>query len=161
MPQIIRDRAIVEDHWVHVAADAERLPDGDIIVPLALWRECREELLARRGGLGLRLGSDEHPSTVVDDLSHFAVVALEFPAFKDGRAFSYARLLRERYGFTGEIRAVGDVARDQIFYMARCGFNAFEVKDGRSLEDALSAFDEFSVTYQPAADEKRPLFLRR
>ncbi len=160
MRQIIKDRAIVEDGWTHVAADAERVPQGDIIVPLGLWQARREELLARGGGLGLCLAAGEHPSVVADDLSHFAVIALEFPAFKDGRAFSYARLLRERYGFKGELRAVGDVARDQMFYMARCGFNAFEVRQGRSLEDALAAFDEFSVTYQNAADTELPIFRR-
>ena len=89
------------------------------------------------------------------------MIAIDFPAFKDGRGFSQARLLRERYGYKGEIRAVGDVARDQMFFMARCGINAFEVKPGRSLEDALKAFNDFSVTYQPAADDGRPFFLRR
>lgn len=160
MPQIIKDRAIVEDGWVHVDADAESLPEGDVIVPLALWESRREDLLSRNGGLGVRLAPEEHPSLISDDLAHFKVVALDFPAFKDGRAFSHARLLRERYGFKGELRAVGDVARDQLYFMERCGFNAYEIKAGRSIEDALEAFKDFSGAYQPAADDPRPVFLR-
>jgi uncharacterized protein (DUF934 family) len=88
------------------------------------------------------------------------VVALEFGQFKDGRAFSLARLLRERYGYQGQIRAVGDVLRDQIFFMRRCGIDAFELRADRSAEDALDAFGEISVTYQAAADDRRPLFRR-
>ena len=165
MPQIIKNRAIVDDNWIHVDADASDLPEGDIpegdiIVPLGLWQDRRSELLERSGRLGVRLAPDQQPSLIADDLSHFDVVAFEFPAFKDGRAFSHARVLRERYGYKGEVRAVGDVARDQIFFMARCGFDAYEVKEGRSLEDALKAFEDFSVTYQPAADDSRPFFLR-
>lgn len=160
MPKIIKDRAIVEDGWRHLDGEASDIPAGDVIVPLPLWQARRDELLGRDGGLGLRLAPGEHPADVANDLEHFDLIALEFPAFKDGRAFSYARVLRERYGFKGELRAVGDVARDQMYFMARCGINAFEVKAGRSIEDALQAFNDFTVTYQPAADEPRPLFGR-
>lgn len=160
MPQIIKNRAIVDDNWHHVAEDATDLPAGDIIVPLSIWQERRAELTDRDGGLGVRLAPVQRPALIADDLDRFAVIAIEFPAFKDGRGFSHARLLRERYGYKGEVRAVGDVARDQMFFMARCGFDAYEVKEGRSLEDALKAFEDFSVTYQPAADDPRPFFLR-
>ena len=88
-------------------------------------------------------------------------MVLNFPAFKDGRGFTTARLLRERHGYKGEIRAVGDVGRDQMFYMQRCGFNAFEVRSDRDLEDALRALDDFTVTYQAAADQPLPLYRRR
>jgi uncharacterized protein (DUF934 family) len=88
------------------------------------------------------------------------VIALEFDQFKDGRSYSLARLLRERYKFNGQIRAVGDVLHDQLFYMRRCGVDAFELRPDRSAEDALRAFKEFSVTYQAAADDTRPLYRR-
>ena len=105
------------------------------------------------------------PNTVdvvemVADLPRLELVALEFPKFSDGRALSQARLLRERYGYRGEIRAMGDVLRDQLFFMTRCGFDAFEPRPDRSLEDALAAFDEFSASYQPAADQPLPLYRR-
>jgi len=157
---LIKDRQIIDDAWVQVPADAATLPEGDIIVPLALWRARKDELTARNGGLGLKLEPGEHPSEIAGDVARFAVIALNFPTFRDGRAYSYARLLRERYGYKGEIRAVGDVARDQMFFMARCGINAFEVKAGRSIEDALAALSDFSVTYQNAADTALPFFRR-
>ncbi|MDA5193145.1 DUF934 domain-containing protein [Govanella unica] len=158
--QIIKDKAIVDDHWQHVAADAETIPDGDVILPLALWQARRAELVGRNGGIGVQLEPGDHPEQIAEDLHRFSVVACNFPSFRDGRGYSYARLLRERYGFTGEVRAVGDVLRDQLFYMARCGFNAFEMRPDRSIEDALKAFGDFSVTYQNAADTELPNFRR-
>lgn len=157
---LIKDRQVVADSWRYVAADAEVLPAGDIIVPLALWRARKAELAGRNGGLGLKLEPGEHPAEVADDLSRFSVIALNFPTFRDGRAYSYARLLRERYGFTGELRATGDVGRDQAFFMRRCGIDAFEVPQSRDPEGFLQALDEFSVTYQNAADTPLPFFRR-
>ncbi len=161
--QIIKDGQIVEDQWVHVAGDAgeEALPEGDIIVPLETWVARRDELLQRNTRLGVRLEPGQEPKLIAEDLDKFTLVALSFPVFKDGRAFSYARLLRDRYGYEGEIRAVGEVARDQMFYMRRCGFNAYEVRPDRDINDALNAFSDFSVAYQGAADDPRPLYRRR
>lgn len=159
MRRIIRDRRIVEDNWEHVADDAPP-PAGPIIVSLARWRAERDSLAARTEPLGVRLPNDVEVATLAADLPCFAVIALEFPSFKDGRALTQARLLRERCGYRGEIRAVGDVLRDQLFFMQRCGVNAFELRSDRSLEDALDALHEFSVTYQPAADEPLPLYRR-
>ena len=159
--RIIKNKTIVEDSFVHVADDAE-LPDGgDIIVGLDRFRELRAGLSTRTGKVGVRLRSDHEAKTVVDFLAEVALVAVEFPGFKDGRGYTTARLLRERFGWKGELRAVGDVMRDQLFYMLRCGFDAFELKVGKDIEDALNAFKDFSVTYQGAADDPRPLFRRR
>jgi len=162
--RIIKDREVVEDRGCHAPADGEdgpaTLPHGDIIVPLDTWKARRDELVKRNTRLGVKLEPDDEPADIAGDLEHFAVIALNFPTFKDGRCYSTARLLRERYGYAGELRAVGDVLRDQIFYMARCGIDAFEVRADRDLGDALRAFDDFSVTYQGAADEPRPLFRR-
>jgi uncharacterized protein (DUF934 family) len=159
--EIIRNREILRDGWVHVA-DGDPLPAAaDIIVSLERWKQEKDALLARGTKLGVRLKSDQQPAEIADDLSRLAVVALEFPRFADGRAYSSARLLRERYNYKGEVRAVGYVLRDQMFYMHRCGFNAFELHPGKDLREALEAFKDFSVTYQAAADDPRPLYRRR
>jgi uncharacterized protein (DUF934 family) len=159
--RIIRGHAIVDDGFVHLADGAEVPAGGDIIVSLDRYRELRSSLQQRAGKVGVRLRSDQEAKLVAEYLPELALVAVEFPGFKDGRGYTTARLLRERFGYKGEIRAVGDVLRDQLFFMQRCGFDAFELKPGKDIEDALKAFSEFSVTYQAAADEPRPLFRRR
>ena len=157
--QIIRNRTIVDDDFVHVPDGAE-LPDGKPIVTLARYTAAREELLARYPALGVRVGSDKLP-TDIPDLTRLALIAVEFPRFTDGRGYSVARMLRDRYKFTGELRAVGWVLRDNLFYLERCGFTAFELKSGKALDSALEAFGEFSVSYQAAADNKLPIYRRR
>ncbi|WP_290652904.1 DUF934 domain-containing protein [Aquisalimonas sp.] len=160
MRKIIRDRTIVEDHWQHVADD-EPLPDGDIIVSHARWREERAALVQHEGKVGVRINGDISLDTLIGDLDRLPLIALEFPAFKDGRCYSHARVLRERHGYPGELRAVGDVLRDQLAYMARVGINAFEIREDRSIEDALQAFSEFSGHYQLDPRGRIPLELRR
>ena len=159
MPSVIKNRQIVEDHWQSVADDAE-LSTGPIIVSLARWRQERTALLARGEPVGVRLPNTANVADLAADLPMLALVALEFPKFADGRAYSQARLLRERYGYRGEIRATGDVLRDQLFFMTRSGFDAFELRADRRLEDALEAFNDFSESYQPAADQPLPLYRR-
>jgi uncharacterized protein (DUF934 family) len=157
---LIKNRQIVPDTWRYVTDADGGLPDGDVIVPLEIWLQHKSTLMARNSGLGLKLEPGQHPADVADDLHRFSVIALNFPTFRDGRAYSYARLLRERFGFKGEIRATGDVARDQVFYMHRCGFDAFEVPEGRDPQGIIAALDDFSVTYQNAADNPLPFFRR-
>ncbi|MDQ3337839.1 MAG: DUF934 domain-containing protein [Myxococcota bacterium] len=159
--QIIRKRAIVDDDFVHVPDGAE-LPPTDVkpIVTLARYRDQAGQLVERYPTLGVRITSDKLPSDIAQ-IQRLALIAIEFPRFTDGRGYSVARMLRERHGFTGELRAVGWVLRDQLHYMERCGFDAFELQPGKSLESALEAFAEFTVSYQSAADEKRPLYRRR
>ena len=158
--QIIRNRAIVDDDFVHVPDGAELPEGGKPIVTLAHLVTAREPLLGRYGSVGVRISSDKLPSDI-PDLERLALVAIEFPRFTDGRGFSIARQLRQRHGFRGEIRAIGWVLRDQLFYMERCGFDAFELKPGKPLESALEAFNELTVTYQAAADDPRPIYRRR
>ena len=159
--KIIKGQEIVEDTWTHVA-DEDDFPEGQVIVSLARWQQDREALIARgNSGLGVALDPEHHAEDIADDLEHFALVSLDFPVFRDGRAYSTARLLRDRYEYTGEVRATGDVLRDQLFYMYRCGFDAFEVRADRSIEDALKAFDEFSVVYQNSVEQPIPLWRRR
>ncbi len=164
--QIIRDRRISESHWRHVPegalADAMRttLP-GAIIVALADWRYYRSELLCRGTPVGVRLDAGNDVDEIVDDLDRIALVALEFESATDGRAYTHARILRERHGYQGEIRAVGDVSRDRLAFMERCGFNACELRSDRGLHDALNAFGEISDVYQPAADARPVIASRR
>lgn len=159
--QIIRNRAIVEDGWTHVSAGETVPADGDVIVDLATFKAQREALSSRSGKVGVRLASSDEPEELAEEAAGLPLVAVEFPKFADGRGYTTGRLLRERFGFAGELRAVGDVLRDQLRYMERCGFDAFELKDGKDLREALGGFGEFSVEYQGDATEARPLYRRR
>jgi uncharacterized protein (DUF934 family) len=149
---LIKNGELVTSSFVDVSA-APAIPTlGPVIVSLEQWQANRDDLLKRGTPLGIRLHSDQPPELIADDLAHFAVVALEFPKFRDGRAYSYARLLRERYKFTGELRAVGEVLLEQLFFMLRTGFDAFDVQGADPLKDYRTALADFSVWYQPAAD---------
>lgn len=163
--KIIRNNAIVADDWVVLrpekgtAPDSVNVPDGKVIVPLTVWQAQRETLKARPA-LGVWLASDERPEELKEDISQFQVIAVDFPKFSDGRGYSTAYNLRARLGYTGELRAIGDVLRDQMFYLQRVGFDAFAPRADRSIEDALKGLSDFSVKYQTSWDEKNPLFRR-
>lgn len=154
--KIIKDKAIIDDSWTHYCGEGE-LPAGDIILSLEAWRE--NDFTGRK--IGIQLEPDQHPGDIAADLNKFDLIAINFPTFHDGRGYSHARILRSRLGYERELRAVGDVMRDQLYYLQRAGFNSFEIKNGRDLEDALKAFDDFSIKYQVSSDEKIPLYLRR
>lgn len=158
--QIIRNRAITDDDFVHVPEGAEVPSGARPIVTLADYLKSGEALLGRHDSLGVRVPADKLPSDI-PELGRLALIAIEFTRFTDGRGFSIARQLRQRHAFGGEIRAVGWVLRDQLYYLERCGFNAFELKPGKPLESALEAFGEFSATYQAAVDDPRPIYRRR
>lgn len=159
---LIKNGKIVENIFID-CTNLEVLPSsGALIVSLAQWQDHWEKLVRRRESVGVQLKSDEHPEIIADDLESLAVVALEFPNFKDGRAYSYARLLRERYGYTGELRAVGDVLLEQIHFMERVGFNSVEIDSDDPLADFRTATEEFTVWYQPSGDARqRAAELRR
>lgn len=159
--KIIRDREIVDDNFRYVADIAELAAGGDIIVDLALWNAHKPALQAHPGKIGVKLEGDAEPESIAGDLAELALVVIHFPVFRDGRGFSLARILRGHLGFQGELRAVGDVLRDQLFFMQRCGFNAYEPRRDRSMEDALKGLNDFSVIYQADASEKRPIYRRR
>jgi uncharacterized protein (DUF934 family) len=165
MAVIIRQRQVVADNWQLLkpaAAGGIAIPAaGDVIVPLALWREQRAALLTRSGRLGIWLDGHEDPALIAGDLRHFDLIAVNFPQSTDGRGYSIARLLRERYGWRGELRAIGDVLRDQLFYLARCGFDVFALREGQDAQAALTAFDDFSEGYQTSVERPQPLFRRR
>ncbi len=156
---IIIDGNIAEDLWILVGKDATEIPAGPVILPQALWNESKDSL-SDRGQVGVWLDSDEPPCLIEQDLESFAVIAVNFGSFMDGRGFSYGRELRDTYGFNGEIRAIGSFIRDQLFYLKRCGFNSFAL-EGSDQEEALASFAAFSDSYQAGADQPNPLFTRR
>ncbi|GHB09100.1 DUF934 domain-containing protein [Salinicola rhizosphaerae] len=147
----------VSDTWVLSRSDEDLPAQRPAIVPLAVWQAHPDiEEVAPW------LPSDtELTAELVAQLQRAPLVAIDFPAFTDGRGYTLARLLRERHGFAGEIRAIGDVLIDQLYYLTRCGFDALALREDQELEPALKALNTFSVSYQPAVDSHEPLFARR
>ena len=157
MDKIILNGNIVDNNVSHIA-DEDAVPtSGTISVSLERWIENREELIAR-GNCGVRLTGGDDFSQILPDLAKLPSIAIEFPAFTDGRGYSYATLLRTRHGYTGELRAIGDVGQDQLQPLQRCGFTAFELREGLDPTAAIDGFDDFSVRYQPSADVNLPLY---
>ena len=150
MPEIIRNGRVEPDDW-----------DADAILPLAQWKERREEILAGGERIGIRLDPADDPAELAPDIDRIRLVAIHFPRFADGRGYSSAALLRTRYGYRGELRAVGDVGRDQLFYLKRCGFDAFALAPHRDPHAALASLADFSLRYQGSVDDRSPLFRKR
>ena len=166
MATLIKEQRIAADSWRLLsrgpAGEPPEVPaQGDVIVPLALWLERRDAFLAYPGRLGVWLDANEGPEAIAPDLPRFALVAVNFPKFGDGRGYSIARLLRERYGYRGELRAIGDVLHDHLHFMKQCGFDVFVLRDDQDAQAALSAFDTFSEGYQTSVLRPVPLFRRR
>ncbi len=157
---LIKGGRFVDDPW-RALADDEPVPDGNhFIVTHARWLKERETLSALPVALGLRLPNTVHPTSLGADLDRFDLIVLTFPRFTDGRAYSQARLLRGRLGYGGELRATGNVLRDQLLFMRRCGIDAFEVGERALAENWPAALGEFDLFYQPAEDG-RPWIARR
>ena len=152
--------AALPDPFTYVDDEAELVP-GDVILSLTRFQAEGDRLLSEGRAIGVRLKSDEEAEALAYDLPRLSVVALEFPKFRDGRAYSNARILRERYGFKGELRAVGDVLREQAGFMVRCGFDAFEPADGSNAQEWEAVTRRFRHVYQRAADDRVPAFVER
>lgn len=166
MPKLVKDGKIIENTWTLIAnpegdpADYV-VPDGQVIVPLPVWLAQKEQLQARND-LGVWLESTESAHQLGEDARKLPLIAVNFPVFTDGRSFSNARLLRERYNFTGELRAIGNFIRDQLFYLRRCGVNAFAFANEEiDLEAVLPSLNDFTEYYQGAVVQPLPLFRRR
>jgi len=163
MAQIIRNQRVEEDSWQALAVqpgeDVSVLPTGPVIVPLAVWKQRRDELLAR-GEVGVWLKPEDDPAELEADLARIALIAVHFPKFGDGRGYSTAAILRRR-GYRGELRAFGDIGRDHLYFLARVGFDAFRLAEGRDPEAALASLHDFTLAYQAGADDPVPLFRRR
>lgn len=164
---VIKNRSVVADTWTLLTlaegetAETVAIPAGDVIVPLGVWQARKAALVAGGQRIAVWLAPDEGPEAIADDLPRLRLVAVQFPKFTDGRGYSTARLLRERYSYQGEVRAIGDVLVDQLFYMGRCGFDAFALRADKSVESALARLDTFPEAYQTAVDRPQPLFRRR
>ncbi len=167
MSKIIKNGQVIDDAWQVLKLTEEQtpesiaLPDAPTLLPLAAWLARKNEILARRQPVSIWLESSEGPEVIANDLAHFTIIGVNFPKFADGRGYSTARLLRERFAYTGEIRALGDVLRDQLFLLRRCGFDAFAVRQDKDIEAALAGLTAFSESYQTAVDQPQPLFRRR
>lgn len=162
MPRLIRGGRVADDACV-VLRDARAFGDvpdrGYVLVPLALWQSGRARLLAR-GNAGVWLAPADDPAGLADDVHRLRVIAVDFPAFADGRGYTTARLIRDRYGYRGELRAIGDVQRDQLYYLSQVGFDAFAVREDRDIEAALASLADFTDGYQ-STSVRAPWFRRR
>jgi uncharacterized protein (DUF934 family) len=169
--KLIQNRRAAADSWqlfkpVPVEGKAEStfptIPsDGDVIVPLAQWQQQKDALLARKGRTGVWLDSHEGADLIAADAPKLPIIALNFPKFGDGRSLSTARLLRERHGYKGELRAIGDVYRDLVLGMHRCGIDSFALRDDQDIDDTIKALEELPIAYQASVDQPLPLFRRR
>jgi uncharacterized protein (DUF934 family) len=164
--EIIKGREVVADDWSVLrlaegdAAESVIVPEGKVIVPLTVWLAQKESLSAR-AELGVWIAADERFEVLKGESDRFAVIAVDFPKFSDGRGYSIAFNIRKRLAYTGELRAIGDVLRDQLFSMSRVGFNAYATRQDRSIHDALKGLTVFSETYQASVDQPLPLFRRK
>lgn len=158
---IIRNGKLEEDRWVHISDEDPILSDQSIIVSLERWRKDKDALSIHSESVGVRLRPDQYPSEIHEDLEKIDTIALEFPTFKDGRAFSHARTLRERHNYQGDLRAFGHILRDQFLFLDRCGVNVVEVDDTHDLDSWDVALGELTVSYQPATDSRRSVMSLR
>jgi uncharacterized protein (DUF934 family) len=158
---LIKNKQLVsDDPWIYVA-DADPIPAaGDVLISWQRFDRDDIDPETRNGRVGLRIEPEDDLLQVITHLPKVGLLAIDFPKFGDGRGYTKARLLRERYKYTGELRAVGEVLADQLFYLLRCGFDSFELAPGKDVAAALRSFETFSVTYQAAVDDPRPLYAR-
>lgn len=160
MPLLINRELVDNDSWQLVDAEAlesNTLPAGDIIVPLAYYQEHEAALNGRDGQVAIQVSGDDEIDGVLENPNQFPLIAIFIPALRDGRCFSIARLLK-RAGFNGQIRAVGDVSHDRLDFLTRCGFDALDIPADRFSDEVFNAFSEFSVRYQGAEDDSRPVY---
>lgn len=164
MKKLIKSGRPQADDWHVLEITEGQAPvvpaTGKWIVPLEVWKQQRAQLITRGQALGVWLEPADDPALLAQDVDALALIAVNFPKFTDGRGYSTARLLRERHGFKGELRAVGDIFHDQLFLLARCGFDALLLREGEDAEAAVAALGVFTETYQ-AANDRGPLFERR
>ncbi len=154
--QLIKDRQIIDDAWTLVRDAEAGAPAGPAILPLALWKTLRDSRAAADTGVWLAPADD--PAELAGAVAELPVIAVDFPQFADGRGYSIGRLLRERYGFAGELRAIGDVLRDQLYPLEQVGFNAFSLREDRDPAKDIAGLHDFSLGYQQTFLRQQPLF---
>ncbi len=148
--QVIKNKQLIDNAWHHIADDGE-IVDGYMTVSFARWKKEKNQLISHNNQLGIRIHPDDNLADIADDLNHFQLVELAFPDFADGRLFSHAWLLRNRYAYTGELRATGHYMSDQVFYLSRVGVNAFLPNNPAHLTIELTHLNDFSVHYQKSS----------
>ncbi len=160
---ILRDGELAQDHWTVLEDGVGDIASAGnrVIVTLTRWRAEREALLAAHAAVGVLVPNTADIEAIYPGIRDRPLIALQFPAFTDGRALSQAVVLRKRLGFRGELRAVGDVIRDLVFWLGRCGFDSIVPRKDQSLEGCRAALAELTVAYQAAADEHAPVWIRR
>ncbi len=157
MPKpLIKDRQIIDDAWTLVRDAEAGAPAGPAILPLALWKTLRDSRAAADTGVWLAPADD--PAELAGAVAELLVIAVDVPKFADGRGYSIGRLLRERYGFAGELRAIGDVLRDQLYPLEQVGFNAFSLREDRDPAKDIAGLHDFSLGYQQTFLRQQPLF---
>ena len=161
MPQLLKDNRVIDDSWTALAEGALSLPDGDLLLSYAQWQTFSDQIETHRGSIGVVIEGTAEIEDIIEPLLNLPLIAINFPKFADGRGFSVASLLRDRYNYCGEIRAVGGFIRDQLYLLNRCGFNAFKFAEDIDLSEAAKSLEDFSETYQVSADQENPLFRRR
>ena len=161
MQKLIKNNAVIDDNFQVLARDAEASAIQEYtIVPLELFLNNSETVLKLEHA-GVWLDSDQGPEPLASLTDQLKLIAINFPTFVDGRGYSYARVLRERIGYKGELRAIGDVLHDQLFFMKRCGFDAYAIREDKDAQAALEGLTPFTESYQAAVDQPSPLFRRR
>lgn len=161
MPQLIKNNVVTQDDWI-VLGREEEIPSGSscVLVHMRDWLANVEQLHGQ-SHIGVWLDSDDIADALDAHYKSLSLIAINFPVFSDGRGYSLAQQMREKYGYEGELRAIGDVLKDQIFFYQRCGFDSFAVRDDRSVEQALDSIEDFSVVYQSGADARTPALRKR
>lgn len=163
MHKIIKNGEVVSDNWIIITnkeiGSIAELPEGDLLLPLSIWENLHDQLTDRKTGIWLN--SDESPTDIKSVCQQLPVIGINFPVFTDGRGYSIAHILRAQYGYKGELRAIGDVLIDQLFFMKRCGFNSFSMRADQKLDIAIEHLGDFTISYQAAIDKNEPLFQSR
>jgi len=160
MQNLIDQKASLENTWTLLQDSSADFSQSNIMIPAIYWLENESDFIGR-DDISIWFAGDADLSLFKGKLSQFSVIGINFPAFADGRGYSLARLISEREGYTGELRAIGDVLIDQLFFMKRCGFNTYLLKEGLAADKAINYFSTFNAPYQLAADIKEPLFRRK
>lgn len=165
MPKLLKDQQITDDRFQILEQEQEQavthLPEGNLLLPVSSIDVATRANIEHNGQIGIWFDSADEPETAADVLNQFEIIGVNFPKFMDGRGYSIARLLRERFDYRGDIRAIGDVLVDQIYYLQRCGFSSFRLREDQNPEYAIEAVSTFSADYQTGANESIPVYRLR
>ena len=161
MAQLLKEGLVIEDSWQTIDSDTETLPTtGELLLTLDQWQQFAPQLPQHSGNIGILLDTDTELEDIPSQCLELPLITISFSKFADGRGFSLARLLRERHNYQGELRATGDILRDQLYLLKSCGFNSFQIA-GIDLAEAANSLQDFSEAYQSSVEQPAPLFKRR